>query len=303
MADCLVETVSEYLDHVFQRDLDEFYHEIADRRVLFRGQADIDWKLAPSVFRSDEDFLNEHFFIREFERRLPNRCAGKTAMEILLDAQHYGLPTRLLDVTLNPLVALYFACSGCGEGGLADGVVYQFSPSSVFMQDDLTCSIIAEHVRRYKSGQNMPAKWRDEIAAKVAHSDFRFSGDSPRAIRYFLSGEQMCIPLLPKYTNERIFNQEGAFLMYSTPFVMHENTESCVGRFMLPSEVTDNLGLNIETRYIVPAEKKGLIRSQLDRIGFNESRLFPDVEHNAKAIVESVRRTYQGDKPKSTADA
>ena len=43
--------------------------------------------------------------------------------------QHYGCPTRLLDITANPLVALYFACDG-EQAAHQDGVVYIFGIDS-----------------------------------------------------------------------------------------------------------------------------------------------------------------------------
>ena len=38
------------------------------------------------------------------------KCSNR--LDYLVEMQHYGLPTRLLDITRNPLVALYFACIG-----------------------------------------------------------------------------------------------------------------------------------------------------------------------------------------------
>src|SRR5438067_1338092 len=45
----------------------------------------------------------------------------------LVRMQHFGLPTRLLDVSLNALVALYFAADTGPGGAAADGVVMGFS--------------------------------------------------------------------------------------------------------------------------------------------------------------------------------
>jgi hypothetical protein len=49
---------------------------------------------------------------------------------MLCDMQHYGIPTRLLDWTFTPLVALFFACSSLKNDLSDDGRVFIFDPWS-----------------------------------------------------------------------------------------------------------------------------------------------------------------------------
>ncbi len=91
---------------------------------IFRGHSDSSFTLVPSVGRTAhasksrakyEESLFD-IFRREARGHLP--AIPKDEWEWLSLAQHHGLPTRLLDWTINPLVALYFAVSANpGEGG------------------------------------------------------------------------------------------------------------------------------------------------------------------------------------------
>src|SRR5688572_1420814 len=77
----------------------------------FRGHASDSYNLIPSIYRENSIDYEDRLF-REMVLRVPHEFAGyKSAIEHLVKMQHYGLPTRLLDITLNPLVALYFACT------------------------------------------------------------------------------------------------------------------------------------------------------------------------------------------------
>lgn len=84
--------------------------------LFFRGHSSNNYKLSPSVFRNfglqnhEADLLNGIISESpaEFER-------DRYALEKIVRAQHYGIPSRLLDLTTNPLIALYFACSGQPE--------------------------------------------------------------------------------------------------------------------------------------------------------------------------------------------
>lgn len=96
---------------------------------FFRGQSSIDYKLIPSIGRLFKD--GQDGVLKQYEREIFDDFKRKYSMftdtcpkndkEFLFLAQHYGLPTRLLDWTYNPLIALYFACCSSFD---KDGVVY-----------------------------------------------------------------------------------------------------------------------------------------------------------------------------------
>lgn len=114
-----VESIVDYLNALPENE--EFSDSLLDNLTLFRGQGNKEWNLIPSVMRNREDFLNEELYIKECIRQYPEEFKNMNKVDILIKMQHYGMPTRLLDLTKNPLVALYFACVSEPNN---DGVVY-----------------------------------------------------------------------------------------------------------------------------------------------------------------------------------
>ena len=93
------------------------------------------------------DETNKKIF-KEIILRTPNDFANeKTALEKLVKMQHYGLPTRILDLTKNPLVALYFATKEIPKKN-GEVIVFRIPKSDVKFYDSDTVSILSNIAKR-----------------------------------------------------------------------------------------------------------------------------------------------------------
>ncbi len=114
------------------------FHEVCSsilgmgKRYWFRGQANINWLLTPSALRyKTSDLRNKALnLLREFKRcsthKLGNEAPhAREKLKWIQIAQHYGVPTRLLDWTERNTVALFFACCNQFE---QDGAVFILNP-------------------------------------------------------------------------------------------------------------------------------------------------------------------------------
>lgn len=100
-------------DDVFDYFLNDIHIEASsnDKMCFFRGQSNFcgQYHLTPTIFR--EKNISEHDLFEEIIRKHSSEFLGMKPIEILCKMQHLGVPTRMLDLTKNPLVGLFFAVS------------------------------------------------------------------------------------------------------------------------------------------------------------------------------------------------
>lgn len=126
--------------------LKELSEPIHGKTRFFRGQAK-KWELLPRIYRKDESYLieNEDKIIKDALTNCPDDFSpNDTLFEKLVKLQHYGYATRLLDLTTNALVALYFACNKEEHHKeLGEFIIFDIPDTKIKYGDSDTVAILA----------------------------------------------------------------------------------------------------------------------------------------------------------------
>lgn len=176
---------------------------VADKgkHVVFRGQADKDWKLIPSLLRYENKRDNSRYIYKHLSKYKYTNIASENGdfIEELVNLQHYGIPTCLLDWTKNALVALFFCVSEFFD---KDGYVFVIDPVRVIEPEDSDWQVECKELRNlYYSPENYLTVYDEKLAAKI----FRKYKTSkcPQYSYTFLE---------PNFSNDRVKVQSGLFV-------------------------------------------------------------------------------------------
>jgi len=248
-----------------------------DEVLLYRGHSNASHhKLIPSVLRELKSRNAEHTILRELVSSHPHEFErDRSTLDQLARVQHYGLPTRLLDVTWNPLASLYFAASE-NDGIPGEVIVFRVKKHLVKFYDSDTASCIS----------NLAHLSTDEKAAidfgllnGLDPDPDPFNSQAPidRLLQFIRvekphfrnrivkSHLKSIVVVKPKLSNRRILAQSGAFLLFG-----HE----------ADLELAPPISIAID-RIRINGNKKTVICRELDRMAINDSSMFPEIEKAA----------------------
>lgn len=214
----------------------------------YRGLSDAEYPLITTLMRLGGAYVElEKHIIRNFRKYAHMRMVEQDSIWHWLSlAQHHGLPTRLLDWTYSPMVALHFATANIDNFD-KDGVVWAVNYVKVH---ENVPSVLSEQLD--KEGANI---FTVEMLAECVQNLSVFD---------HLEHEDYAIFMEPPSIDDRIVNQHALFSLMNRS---DKAVDSLFGS-------NRNLGRKI----IIPAELKWEIRDKLDQSNITERVLFPGLD-------------------------
>lgn len=216
------------------------------RELLFRGQANDDWKLIPQIDRVTEEVWRiigfeviEKNLITKF-KKYSRPWLGSTDFDEIewhILAQHHGVPTRLLDFTFNPLAALFFAVEDLSIA--VDGCLWLYSPGS------------------------------------TADGNFKTIFDLNDLFAYF-----------PKHIDKWIAAQKACFVSfplpkYGKPFW---HLEYLIANQKQLFSGASSITVHRLYKIVIPASCKKQLKQDLYKLGISYDTLFPGIDGVARSV-------------------
>ena len=222
--------------------------------VWFRGHSDFTWKLS-STFDRLKKPPAEIYLLNKFRQNanlLLNTQIPKNDFDWLFLMQHYGVPTRLLDWTESPLIALFFAIEIDNKKTMKnDGALWLLYP--------------------YQLNNNSTANEKNYIPA-FEEEDYLGSYTIDKYSKGKDKGIQP-IAAIATRNNPRIQAQLGTFT------ISHREKKPI-------EEVGDKKHI---IKYKIPSKAKASIQTELELLGLNKFQLFPELSSIGEIIKKELK--------------
>lgn len=233
-------------------------HPNAD--FVFRGLSNKNFKLIPKIFREGYEIASYdeplERFKKEADSYLRSKC-GDNKLLWMQYAQHFGVPTRLLDFSSNPLVALYFACNEDKDDDGALWIINEFR---------FNCYSCQKYIE-LKDEQSVS---ESEILQCYLYqsTEVEYEGDEDN---------EMPILFFPNYIDARM-NVQSSRMMLWPMRSKALNGFMEADSYMNPSVEEEYSNKRFACEIIIPKEEKNNLLYQLDQLGINEKSIFPGLD-------------------------
>ncbi|MDX5436863.1 MAG: FRG domain-containing protein [Pontibacter sp.] len=225
---------------------------------IYRGTWNKSYDLSTSIMRIGSKYAElEPHLLRNFRKYAYNNSApGDSIWNWLAVAQHHGLPTRLLDWTYSPYVALHFATADLDKYDM-DGCVW--------------C------VNYVKSREYLPTPLRNALQEEGSN----------------VFTPEMLEPVAPSFKSLKSFKEED-YVLFLEPPSLDARIVHQYALFSMMSDVKAELSQwltkhpDLYFRVIIPKELKWEIRDKLDQANITERVLFPGLS----GLSEWLKRHY-----------
>lgn len=269
--DIVIHSWPELCDQLYaeswQNDIGRFRSNFA-----FRGVSDKNYDLKTSFLRScGNQKILEYHLLRNFKKYALIDGVNPTYMSDwrwLTIAQHHGLPTRLLDWTYSPFVAVHFATAQL-DAYHCDGAIWHvdFVKTNRLLPDPLRSVL-------HEVGSNaFTLEMIERALPEIHHFDQ-------------LSDSELVIFFEPPSLDARIVNQFAFFSVMSSPI-------AALDQWLIAHP-------DLYRRIIIPKELKWEIRDKLDQANITERILFPGLDGLAAWLARHYKPTHTQQPSSST---
>lgn len=293
--------------HEFVSIIEGLSRDFSGKTLLFRGQTDEEYNLEPSLARKIKKtdltyvYAELDMVTSAMSKRPEMFYEEKYPINLLVKLQHFRLPTRLLDVTYNALMALYFACEKDFD---KDGEVFIFIPENNHLMrmkkfSNVEMNLIAGMYRINSILSYTLSEYFEVVKYdynKVKHFN-ETSKSKYKSVEYSLENllTELSSPTFvsPMFLSERQKHQSGTFILFpnkiSPPKKTYEDKcEEYLNYYFEPELVKLSKDDKVVECIIkIPKKAKETILKTLKLFGITKDFVYPENAENVSELIKN----------------